>query len=330
MKAYAKKILPNSMVGLIKSCLQIMRLAKDYGYDLLIFHKYNGAKTYRSIAQLEGRIIAHYHVLEKGLSHPSPKDGFGIGVAENLVRLIDEYDELSPNRPIQVRTAVSVLYKYKDSPSNDGHLPAHLIKSIENLEVSHSGNSGSLTFKKEAYFSSSDASFGEFCLSRYSVRDFSKENVSIEVIKDAIKLAQKTPSVCNRQTCKAYVLTETSEIRRHLMLQNGNRGFGEKIDKLIIVTSDLSCFEGSTERNQAFVDGGMFAMSLLYGLHYKKLGAVALNWSYDSAQDRELHRLGIIPRNEKVILFIGVGHPSSEFKVAASCRRDIGEVAKII
>jgi hypothetical protein len=50
-----------------------------------------------------------------------------------------------------------------------------------------------------------------------------------------------------------------------LKLQGGIRGFGHLTNKLIVITSDTAVF--LMMKDQAFIDGGMYAMNVLYGLH---------------------------------------------------------------
>jgi hypothetical protein len=48
-----------------------------------------------------------------------------------------------------------------------------------------------------------------------------------------------------------------------LSYQNGNSGFGHTVPALFVITSDMRIFEKSGERNQGWVDGGLFAMALV-------------------------------------------------------------------
>jgi len=329
IKDLVKKILPNSIIKVLTNLKLNFNLLSQYIYDFSVYKRFNGAKINMNSSQIEGKIIAHYHVLEKGISHPTPKKCFSLLVVENLIKLINEYDKLRKNRSRQVDVSVSVLKKYSLLPANEGCLPSVLKAAIDALQASNNSAPGASQFTKSEYFKDAESSFIEFALSRYSVRDFTEDDISTDLLKVAVRVAQKTPSVCNRQTSRVHILTSKEDISNHLALQNGNRGFGHKINKLLIVTSDLYLFEGVRERNQAFVDGGMFAMSLLYALHNLKVGAVPLNWAYDKKQDSALHALGVIPINEKIILFIGVGYPPDTFKVAVSDRREIEEVVKI-
>lgn len=330
IKKLLKKFIPLPILHLIISFKSGLSLFVQYLYDYQIYRKHNGAKLKMNLAQIEGKIIAHYHVLEKGISHPTPKNCFSLPVAENLVKLINLYDSKTITRSRQVDVAVEVLKQYQVFSTNKNCVPKELVEQIEKLQVASNFNPGFISYTKEIFFKKSLRTFDEFALSRSSVRDFTEENVNIDVLKSAIKVAQKTPSVCNRQTAKVHILTNKKDIEQHLALQNGNRGFGHKINKLLIVTSDMHFFEGPKERNQAFTDGGMFAMSLLYALHHQKIGAVTLNWAYSCRQDKALHDLGIVPENEKVILFIGVGHVPEHFKVAVSDRRNLDEIVNIV
>lgn len=330
VKEKLKKILPFRLIRMIRVFESRLSLLSQYIYDYRIYCYHNGRKSKMGPGQLEGKIIAHYHVLEKGISHPVPKKCFSLPVVENLVGLINEYDLLCPVRSRQVNVAVSVLKNYCLLPSNKNFIPIHLVNKIDALKSCDGINSGALWFEKSEFFKESNASFIDFSMSRYSVRDFTEESVDVDLLKKAVRVAQKTPSVCNRQTSRVYILTDKADIERHLLLQTGNRGFGHKINKLLIVASNLNFFEGPKERNQAFVDGGMFAMSLLYALHNLQIGAITLNWAYDKNQDCAAHELGVVPSNEKIILFIGVGHVPERFKVAASNRREENEVVVVI
>lgn len=329
IKKFLKKILPQTILNYLYLKRVFFKILSGYIYDLFIYNKFNGAKLNLNLMQLEAKIIAHYHVLEKGLSHPNPKNGFGLSVASSLTRLVRIYEKLAGNRSHQVNVAVGVLKNYVNFHSNKGYLPKEILNEVAGFEFSEKKDAPALVFERNIFFSKKKDDFKSFAASRYSVRDFSEKDVAIDLLREAVAIAQKTPSVCNRQTIRVHILENRKILRDHLDIQNGNRGFGDKVNKLIIVTSDLYCFDGASERNQAFVDGGMFAMSIIYALHYLGVGAVALNWAYSPKQDKLLHKLGVVPENEKVVLFIAVGHVPDSFKVAVSSRKPVEEIIKI-
>ena len=111
-----------------------------------------------------------------------------------------------------------------------------------------------------------------------------------------------------------------------LGLQGGNRGFAEQVDKLLVVTSELGCFLSVGERNQCWVEGGLFAMALILGLHAQGLGTCCLNWAKKPAEDVELRRLIAIPADQRVVMMIAVGHLPEKFRVTHSPRRKLEEI----
>ena len=325
-----RKLVPLKIKRVIYDNVQLYKLLINYCYDLRNYHKFNGNKLELNQKQLEAKIIAHYHVLEKGLCHPRPKKCFSKEIVKNLLYLLElhrlQFNSISP----QIKVAISVLKKYSTFPTNNDCIESSIKKRIEDLVLNEQIEKiGFLSFSKEKYFEYKDSNFSNFAKSRWSIRDFSNDNVPPKLIIEAIEIAKKTPSVCNRQTIKVHILTRDKDIKDHLSIQMGNRGFGDRINKLLIISSDLRSFSGINERNQAFIDGGLFAMSMLYSLHHKGIGAITLNWAYNKLQDKKLYSLGIIPKNERVVLFIGLGMVPENFKTAASKRRPTNEYFRL-
>ncbi|MBT9455300.1 MAG: nitroreductase family protein [Burkholderiaceae bacterium] len=165
-----------------------------------------------------------------------------------------------------------------------------------------------------------------FFAQRYSVRQFAAEPVQAELIEQAVRMAQKTPSVCNRESGTVFVVTDKARMAELMALQNGNRGFGDQAGALMIITSRQDTFLSAGERYQAWIDGGLFAMSLIYALHSLGLGTCCLNWSVEPQADRALKAASGIPTDHAVIMMLALGHLPDEFRVANSPRRPLTEV----
>ncbi|PVB60723.1 nitroreductase [Labrenzia sp. 011] len=165
--------------------------------------------------------------------------------------------------------------------------------------------------------------FLAFAEARHSIRTYEKGEVPLASIENAVRAAQQSPSSCNRQTCRAYVFTDSEAVQKVLSLQNGNRGFGDQLGGVAIITSNLSHWENAHERYQAWVDGGMFAMSFVYGLHAEGLGSVMLNWSVTHDQDEKLRKLACLPESDLVITMVGFGLLPKELKVPVSQRKPL-------
>jgi len=134
-------------------------------------------------------------------------------------------------------------------------------------------------------------------------------------------VAQQSPSACNRQPWRVHVYSSPEEKARVLRVQNGNSGFGHLAARILVLTVDTRSFVTSSERHQAYIDGGMFAMSLVYALEAKGIVSCCLNLSTYCFQDAAVHRAGRIPAAEALIMMLAIGYPPEQFRVASSARR---------
>jgi len=310
-------------------------LSFNYAYDLKRFLDWSAVRS-RSVSQvnLRAQITMDYHRIEKGLALKEPRLGFGIQVIERLISNLYEYqvkyglDEVG-------QIAINTLSAYCKFHLEQGVNCEQIQQAIATLRTTSSSNGncsiqgGTVEITKEEIHQAGKLDLKAFFESRYSVRQFSSEDVDLNLIQEAVVMAQKTPSVCNRQSAKVYVFSREEDKQKVLSYQNGNRGFGEQINKVLIITSDLQHFTTAGERNQCWIDGGMFSMSLVYALHSLGLGSCCLNWSVQHYVDRELRRVAGIPDSEAVMMMIGVGHLPEKLKVAQSPRKDLSEVLVI-
>jgi nitroreductase len=93
-----------------------------------------------------------------------------------------------------------------------------------------------------------------------------------------------------------------------------------------VVCSEFDIFEKLDERNQGWIDGGLFAMTLVYALHSLGLGSCMLNWSVSNARDASFRAAFGVPENQGVICMIAVGHLRDSFRVAQSPRRPVEDL----
>jgi nitroreductase len=282
--------------------------------------------------RLQAEITATAHVVEKGFAMPEPRKGFGQDVIKSLIYLMNEYErrEFNPSHNSYVM-AISALKNYLEfnNKFDLGNIKGDIIIAIDKSDkfTDNMPNISSvLKLNKDDIIKKSKGNFEELANSRYSIRQFSDEPVDIKLVKEAISIARKTPSVCNRQCARIYIIEDKKQIKEILKVQQGNRGFGHTFDKLLIVASELNVFEGSNERNQAFTDGGMFAMSLTYALHYKGIGSCIINWCPNGSRDKKLRSISNIKPSHEILLMIGIGNIPDKITVAASSRISIDEV----
>lgn len=271
-------------------------------------------------------VTMDYHRIEKGLALPEPRPGFGRDVARRLVELSRSYERRF-GVGIPTECARGALAEYLER----GHAAhAGIEAEVQAYLADGPPPSATRSMSRDAIQRAASVDFDAFARARHSVRNFTGAPVSPEAIRAAVRTAQWTPSVCNRQAARVHAVFGRDAMKRALSYQNGNAGFGHLAGALLIVSADLRCFTGSGERNQAFVDGGLFAMSLNYALHAQGLGTCMWNWSVNSDVDRAMRAAMNIADTEVVITMLGVGHMPERFLVAKSARRPLDEVLREI
>lgn len=287
--------------------------------------------------QLRARLTMYSHALEKGLSYREMRLGFGqdrfVATAEHL----HKYREVGASEADpHFLAAVRVLFEYLEVHAREGFDVAHLAPLAEPFEpllaradaagIPH----GTLELTRDEMLAGGGGPFAELSRTRCSTRDFAPERVDPKIIHEAVRLAQKSPSACNRQASSVVVIQTPELVQRALALQTGNRGFGHQVRTVLIVKTDLRAFYGETERQQGFVDGGMFAMSLIYGLHSQGVGTCSLNWSNSLENDAALRDLIGLRASEAVLMFIAAGYYAETFRATASVRLPTEEVYRLL
>jgi len=137
-----------------------------------------------------------------------------------------------------------------------------------------------------------------------------------------------TPSVCNRQGWTVHYYRSKEEIRSLLSYQNGNAGFTDSINKLLIVTGNTKAFTRN-EYNQLYIDGGLLSMNIMFAVHSAGLGSCPLNTCMPFYKERALKVSAGIPKHEKIIMMIAVGNLKDTFSVSQSEKYRLNDVLRV-
>lgn len=301
-------------------------------YDIAHHLKYSfdEKKLKHDKEYLKYYLTKHYHIIEKGLALPAPKPGFGQPKILSIIELAKLYENSYGNDKltISIKKAISEYLAFHQSKGHQ--LPVDffsiLNKYLEDDISNYFNAEGGLKSKSKNSLKSLDfRTYSQFVKERQSVRNFSDEDVSQELLSSIVHIAQFTPSVCNRQAWKAHCYSNKNQIKKILSMQNGNSGFTDAINKLIIVTGDTRGFSRN-ESKQIFIDGGLFSMSLLYAIHAAGLGACPLNTCVSFRQELRIKSVAKIPDNERVVMMIAIGCLKHDFQVAYSARNPLSHV----
>lgn len=277
-------------------------------------------------------IVMEYHRLEKSISMPRQKSNAALDVVTRLTDALDEYlDRFGASDATAI--AASTLLAYQEM-----QCLASLPRSTESVLARQSsfwstGSDDALNscggFSEiqtaELLYRARSSPLGLF-EQRHSIRDFSMQRVDRDLIRSVVRTALRTPSVCNRQEWRLYAIDDRQLIIRCLRHQNGNRGFTDKIPLLFVVAVDLRRFVSVEERNQCWVDGGLFSMSVMLSSLAHGLGSCPLNWCVQKQEDDGLRSILAIPDHEVVVMLIAAGHLNAVVRVTKSTRRPLDEI----
>jgi nitroreductase len=304
-------------------------VAGGWAYHSWRFYRHSGLITrgWQPDAQL-AHITKLYHMIEKGLALPEPRPGFGIwavtGLCVQLGRALD-----AGRRDPELQLAVDALAGYAAFNERHGAVTTPAVgRVLARAAAAGLMPAGTPTAAHRRHAPIPDLMDG--ILSRHSVRQFADGPVPDEVLRAAARAAQAAPCVCNRQASRVYFVRDDALKAALLACQNGNRGFGDTAAVIGIVTTSLSHFLEPSEHYQPWIDGGLFTMNLLLGVHAQGYGACCLNWSALPPQDRALRRLGIIAPAETVITMLAIGPLRDDYVAARSGRPPVDTIMRLL
>lgn len=279
-------------------------------------------------------IIVDYHVIEKGLTMPDRRLGFGQETVKRLIGRIDHFEQIFGSENGQWRHAVGVVRAYVELHKAEGyHFEDGVFSALlerfnlryDNLLVCRQAH-----ISKKNFYSFCKSSFDEFARSRHTVRHYLNVPIDNGRIKAAVELAMTAPSACNRQHARVRCVTDKSLMKKILGIQGGSRGFGHFADKLLVVSADLRDCLGAYERNDGYINGGIFLMNLCHALHFHGIAHCILSCSLELDKVECLRTVLDMPGNEVLVAMVLCGEAPDEFDVATSPRREVNEVLQFV
>jgi len=337
IRAILKYLLGNKsykrLVKFYSNSSQLISLVKNIYQDAALYYKHSMVFKDDTYNKTESRIILHYHSIEKGFLHENFRYKFGKWRIVELIELLKYSHIVEKNKKTQIAAAYLAMVKYYEIHQlnsvdiSEFYLQDdfHLFKSLVTLDIGTIKEN-----KRNDFFKNNKNDFYDFSKSRSSVRNFTKQHIPFEMIDKVIEIAKTAPSVCNRQPNKVYYVENKGIIENIFEIQGGLTGYSDDVSQLLVLVSDRNYFYSVGERNQLYIDGGLFLMNLLYGLHYYKIGACPAHWGLNFEHDKKIQKLLNLKDSEKVICLIPIGIPKESFYTTLSLRRANNEILKVI
>jgi len=306
--------------------LKIFRFLWEYLYDFILSIRFNTYSPFEDRnLRLYYRLIILSHAVEKGLSLPKPRLLFGKRKIHHIISMAKEYDPSISQFPLQM--AVGALSDYIGFHAELG-VSDPFIEDIKKslLEMNNFRNvvpNGGYKRKSELKIVLPEQMevYANFLKSRYSCRHYEARLVSDELIEKVIETAQSSPSQCNRQSVRIHCYRNKAKIDELLTLQAGASGFSGEIYNLFLVTFEITAWGGYGQRNQGYVDGGLFAEQLILSCHANGIGACPLNLAVSNSKEKRIKIAGGVHFRERVVMMIAFGYPETlNLKGARSAR----------
>jgi len=307
-RATVKQKLPRPVAELLRRMYWTLRTRADFRADRKRYRRYAmvAESSYGKLNGVhhEAQVTRDYHRVEKGLALPDPRRPFG-------QELLGRLDDLVPGDGLRERETRPYLVAASTARAallewNAGGEPSDEVAPIR---------------PTASRLDSIDALFA----TRHSVRNYDGRPVEDTLLDRATELAAMSPSVCNRAPWHVRYY-HGAEAHRVLGYQFGNGGFRETVPAIAVVSVELGLFAGSGERNQAWIEGGIFATSLLWALHGLGLDTCMLNLSLTGPQARDFRRATNMRESELPIVVIAIGYGTPGHRVARSPRRPTSDI----
>lgn len=336
MKNFIKRILPPVFIEKIRSMKRYRSLKRDTLAQMNRYYRNYNYDGSLGLAQSEVRTIFYAHQIEKGLSHKNFRYGFGHQALSNLAQaLLNLRSQTSdPLSNVGYVSAIDALHEYIVKHREHGYDLGEVQKMFDHqvwLDAEQaSGTTGGMQrMELRSKVNSESKTFKELSESRHSVREYADTPVDEHKLLRAVSMAMRTPTVCNRQPARVHIILDSSKIAESLHIQGGFNGYRTP-PALLLITSDIRAFLNENERNEAFVDGGLYAMSLLLALEAVGLAACPLNTMMNQQQDSATRALLQIPDYEFMVMYIAVGNFAQVSNVCVSKRVDGKDIVTII
>lgn len=329
MKYFIEKHIPTKVVTLLKVIIILPHFLYETIYRMLwnLWHSYSIVKN-ETVDLAELSIVSH--ILEKGITMPKRRLGFGYDNVRVVIRRIKQIIIKYSSHQIEIQSAICDLKQYyKIHKEANFDLPADIDAGInEILKYKQYDTQPCFEIAKDEYFKETN-NFAEFANQRHSVRWYTDGPITDDEIVKVINLAQTAPSACNRQGTKVYVISTEEKKKEVLKLQKGNRGFGNKAERILLITNNMNKYKYSNKA-MAFTDSGIFTMNLLYALHYYKICACTLNAALSIRKERNLRKIIGYSKSEFPVVFISIGHAPEKIMIAGSQRLKTHDICNFI
>ena len=168
-----------------------------------------------------------------------------------------------------------------------------------------------------------------FVKSRHSTRNYKNMSLAMEDIESAIKISKYSPSISNRQFIKVHYYPEGKMKKNIINYSYGKGGLYLDGVNTFIISFDENGLISVGERNQGYLNAGLFAMNFVNALHSLGIGSCFIQFSNTIKEEDELKKINEIPLNERIAVILYAGYYDNKSILSISPRKEIKKYIKI-
>ena len=320
----------------MKMFINRLKYLKKVVQEANVFFDMSNDPSYEN-NRLLGEIIRNTHSIEKGLSLENVRMGFGLSKIQDACGYIDKYHnnggDMKAAPLFMFRDALSkylAFHKEKNFHNQTIDKVSRLVEGLnKTIAASDTVYGGILSFEKPNYTIDEYNAFVKIVNDRHSLREFDSTPVDRVKLRNAIELAMRCPSACNRQCYRLYIL-EHEDFQLLSDWIGGTGGFDKDLDKLILITGKTSVYK-LQEQYQHVVTSSIFAGYLSLTLQANGIGACVIQRSLFPNKSWNNVKTNLnIPGDEMPVCCIGIGNFKEVSKAPVSYRLGYDEIVTSI
>lgn len=311
---------------------EICQLEQSFIYDKNFFKLYY-MFSLQDLNRMGYFIIFQSHSIEKGLSHFSLKP-FGNTTIISLINSLKRdlkfknyKDDFSFINGINILRSYKKEYKKNNWTDKMEYNKISLF--LENFKNIKEQKVGPIIKTKNELKKDYNINYKRFLKSRHSTRNYKNMTLKKEDIELAIRIAKYTPSACNRQFIKVHHFKEGKMKKIIIDYSVGKGGLYLDGVNTFIISFDENGLISIGERNQGYLNAGLFAMNLVNAFHHLGIGTCFIQFSNSVKEEDEIKKINDIPLNERIAVILYAGYYDKKSIISISPRKDIKKYLQI-
>ena len=272
--------------------------------------------------KIEYDLLQLSHRLEKGMLIKKPKPMWGWDKAYKIIELLpkctDGFTSVTANAVLSAYLKV----KSKSAFQKDRDMFGAFEQTTGYKPVVNDSLGGIITIHNPHFTQQEQDTVRRLFNTRHSCREFADRHVSNNDLNEAVQMALRCPSACNRQPFRVYVIDpvkfEQKLGRDHLQYEG---------DRILVITGDVRAFT-TGELLDWIVSPSIFAGYLTLSLHSLGIGSCVVRKDLvkSSAYNNAIRDITGMDDSECIVLEMFIGYYKEEYDAPVSNRKAVGDV----